>query len=201
MTNISNILLVSVCVMVLITMISSIIGLIVLTKYTKEKETVLKSLKVTGIILLIIGVIIISVSISSIKGDKNTTDDTKIEDVKLEDAGFNEVSLSEYLNLINSSEKKIVLVARPTCSFCEKFSPILKKAKDDMNLEINYIDTDKFSNDDWTTFSNSLAYLNSEEWGTPLVLIVQKGEVLSVNNGYVDLSTIKAFFETNGFGE
>ena len=32
-------------------------------------------------------------------------------------------------------------------------------------------------------------------------MIVQNGEVLSVNNGYVDLATIKAFFETNGFGE
>ena len=197
----ANILLVFICVMVLITMVVSVIGLIILTKHTKEKKTVLRALKVTGIILLIIGIIIISVSISSIKGNKNDTNNTKIEDVKLEDAGFNEVSLSEYLNLINSGEKKIVLVARPTCGYCEKFSPILKKAKDDMNLEINYIDTDKFSNEDWTTFSNSLAYLNREEWGTPLVMIVQNGEVLSVNNGYVDLATIKAFFETNGFGE
>lgn len=197
----ANILLVFICVMVLITMVVSVIGLIILTKHTKEKKTVLRALKVTGIILLIIGVIIISVSISSIKGNKNDTNNAKIEDVKLEDAGFNEVSLSEYLNLINSGEKKIVLVARPTCGYCEKFSPILKKAKDDMNLDINYIDTDKFSNEDWTTFSNSLAYLNSEEWGTPLVMIVQHGEVLSVNNGYVDLATIKAFFETNGFGE
>ena len=194
----TNVLLISICIMVLITMISSIIGLTVITKYTNEKQTVLKTIKVLGIILLVVGLIIISVSISY-KKNNEITDNDKV--VSLEDAGFNEVSLSEYLNLINSDEKKIVLVARPTCGYCETFSPILKKAKEYMKLEINYIDTDKFSTEDWNTFSNSLSYLNSEEWGTPLVMIVQKGEMLSVNNGYVDLATIKAFFETNGFGE
>ena len=128
----ANILLVFICVMVLITMVVSVIGLIILTKHTKEKKTVLKVLKVTGIILLIIGVIIISVSISSIKGNKNDTNNTKIEDVKLEDAGFNEVSLSEYLNLINSGEKKIVNPAaaflRRHAEYCPSFRTSVRSA-------------------------------------------------------------------------
>ena len=72
---------------------------------------------------------------------------------------------------------------------------------DDMDLTINYVDTDKFSNDDWDTFYASLSYLNENEWGTPLTLIVQNGEVVDVNQGYVELDTIKTFFSNNGFGE
>ena len=69
-----------------------------------------------------------------------------------------------------------------------------------MNLSINYINTDNLSQSDWDTFQNSLDYLNSEEWGTPLTLIVQEGQVLADNGGYVDLDTIKKFFTDNGFG-
>ena len=72
---------------------------------------------------------------------------------------------------------------------------------DDMKLTINYIDTDKFTNEDWTTFNSSLDYLNTEEWGTPLVLIVKNGQTVAINSGYVDLGTIKSFFEANGYGE
>lgn len=190
MTNISNILLVSVCVMVLITIIISIIALVIVTKYTNQGKIVGKVLKIVGLVIAVLAVLALAVGISFFK----KSDSKPPKD-------YNEVTLSEYLDIINRDEKSIILVARPTCEYCKKFSPKLKQAAGDLDLTINYIDTDKFSNDDWTTFSNSLAYLNSEEWGTPLVLIVQKGEVLSVNNGYVDLATIKAFFETNGFGE
>ena len=192
-----NVLLISICVMVLITMISSIIGLVVITKYTKSEKIVGKVLKIAGLSLLVLMVIITAVGISYIKDDNKVENNT----VTLETAGFNEVNLSEYLELIKEDDKNIILVARPTCGFCEQFTPVLKQAMDDMNLTINYIDTDKFSSEDWATFSSSLAYLNSEEWGTPLVLIVQNSDVIAENNGYVDLGTIKSFFKANGYGE
>ena len=70
-----------------------------------------------------------------------------------------------------------------------------------MNLTINYVNTDNFSEDDWTKFNSSLSYLNSEQWGTPLTLIVQNGEVVAENNGYTELEEIKKFFTDNGFGK
>lgn len=190
-------LLIIIAIMVLVTMICSIITTIIEVKDKHAQPLVKKVLKITGIILLVILIIGVAVGITYMKGDESTLNET----VTLETAGFNELSLDEYLTLIEKDEKSIILVARPTCSFCEKFSPILKQAKDDMNLTINYIDTDKFSSEDWTTFQSSLAYLNSEEWGTPLVLIVQNKEVIAENNGYVELDEIKSFFKINGFGE
>lgn len=188
-------LLILIAIMLLVTMICSIITTIIEVKDEHANDLVKKVLKVTGIVLAVIAVIGAAVGISYLKKDDSNQNKT----ITLETAGFNELSLDEYLEVINKDEKSIILVARPTCPYCEKFSPILKEAMDDMNLTINYIDTDKFSNEDWTTFSESLAYLNSEEWGTPLILIVQNGEVIAENNGYVDLSTIKSFFKANGY--
>ena len=188
-------LLILIAIMLLVTMICSIITTIIEVKDEHANDLVKKVLKVTGIVLVVIAVIGAAVGISYLKKDDSNQNKT----ITLETAGFNELSLDEYLEVIHKDEKSIILVARPTCPYCEKFSPILKEAMDDMNLTINYIDTDKFSNEDWTTFSESLAYLNSEEWGTPLILIVQNGEVIAENNGYVDLSTIKSFFKANGY--
>lgn len=128
------------------------------------------------------------------------TKEEKKEEVTLQTAGFNKVSVDEFINLVNSETQSIVLVARPTCYYCELFTPILKQAKDDMNLTINYVDTDSFAGDDSTKFNNSLEYLKNGDWGTPLVLIVGKGTTSAQNSGYVELEEIKAFFKNNGFG-
>ena len=72
---------------------------------------------------------------------------------------------------------------------------------EDMDLTINYVNTDNFSEEDWGTFTDSLDYLSTEEWGTPLTLIVQNGDSVAENNGYVELDSIKEFFKNNGFGE
>lgn len=191
-------LLILIAVMVLITMVCTIMITIIEVKDEKEQPLVKKTLGITAVALIVVLVIGLAFGVSNFKKDDNeSTNDV----VTLQTAGFNEVSLSEYLELIKEDQKNIILVARPTCTYCEAFTPILKQAMDDMDLTINYIDTDKFSNDDWDTFYASLSYLNENEWGTPLTLIVQNGEVVDVNQGYVELDTIKTFFSNNGFGE
>ena len=196
----TNVLLIIMTIMVLVTMVCTIITTALVTKESKDNELVCKILKVFGIILVVAIVIGVAIGVSNIKKD-DINSDNNVETTELEKAGFNEVTLSEYLDLVKSSEKSIILVARPTCGYCQQFTPILKQAMEDMNLTINYIDTDKFSEDDWTPFTESLDYLKSEQWGTPLTLIVQNGEAIAENNGYVELDTIKEFFTNNGFGE
>ena len=191
-------LLILIAVMVLVTMVCSIITNIIEVKEKKAQPLLKKVLGITSIILIIVLVIGLAVGASNLK---KVDGNDSVETVTLEEAGFNEVSLDEYLELIKSSEKNVILVARPTCTYCEAFAPILSEASKELNIEVNYIDTDKFTNDDWTTFNNSLSYLSDEQWGTPLTLIVQNGEIVDVNSGYVELETIISFFTNNGFGE
>ena len=198
----NNILLIAIAIMCFITMISCVISTVLIVSKSKEKELVVKISKVLLLIIIILGIIGVAVGVTFVKKDDSSEDNkTTLEQVSLEEAGFNEVSLDEYLELIKQDEKNIVLVARPTCSFCEKFTPVLKKATEDMNLTVNYINTDDFSDDDFSKFESSLDYLSSNEWGTPLVLITKNNEVVDVNSGYVELDTIKDFFEKNELGE
>ncbi len=203
-----KILLIIIVLFSLLTLAASIFTAIVVGKEAKNKElvkvlsivigSIVGAISILAIVILIAGSTIDNKGTSS-GNDPATT--TTTSESAVESAGFNEVSLDEYLELVKGSDKSIILVARPTCGYCEQFAPVLKEAMEDMNLTINYIDTDKLSEDDWDTFSNSLTYLKEEEWGTPTVLIVQNGESLDVSSGATDLDTIKEFFTKNGFGE
>ena len=197
----TNILLIIVLVIAVITMISSVLTTVLVVSKSKEKDLVAKVLKILGVILGVIIVIALAVGISFVKGDKGSNKNNTTQKVSLSDAGFNEVDIDKYIELTKSSDKNIILIARPTCGYCEAFTPILKQVSEDMNLTINYVNTDSFSSDDWTTFKNSFEYLSGDEWGTPLVLIVKNGEIVDKNNGYVEADAIKSFFEKNGFGE
>lgn len=200
-------LLILIAVMTLVTMVCSIIVTIIEVKDKKAQDLVKKALGITSIVLLVALVIGASVGVSHMdktKSDNKTTTTESSSDssqTALEQAGFNKVSIDEYLNLIKSSDKQIILIARPTCGYCEKFTPILKQAMEDMNLTINYVNTDNFSSDDWSKFQNSFDYLASNEWGTPLTLIVQNGKIVDKNNGYIELDAIKEFFTKNGLGK
>ncbi len=203
-------------IIILVLMISPIVVTLFISKKEKNKEIFGKIISASLIIDAIALIILLSLWVTPIKNNnlkftnskdasETTTKNEETEEETTEDelskAGFNELSLSEYLDLIKSPDKQIILVARPTCYYCQQFTPILKQAKDEMNLTVNYVNTDNLSKEDWTTFQNSLDYLSSEEWGTPLTLIIENGEVLDTNNGYVELDTIKEFFSKNGLGE
>lgn len=193
----TNVLLIILLIMALVTMVSSVITMVVVTSESKKKELVFKTLKIISIVLLVFIIVGASIGASYIKKSDDNIEETT---VTLENAGFNEVSIDEYLSLIKKPEKNVILVARPTCSYCEKFTPVLKKAKDELNIEVNYINTDNFSEEDWEKFNSSLEFLSTEEWGTPLLLITENGKLIAEHQGYTELSDTKKFFEDNKIG-
>lgn len=163
-------------------------------------ETTKEEKKVNPGTIIIIILAVLALLGAGLATTLKDTSEKKQEKVTLDTAGFNKVSVDEFINLVNADTQSIVLVARPTCYYCELFTPILKQAKDELNITINYVDTDSFAGDDATKFDNSLDYLKNEDWGTPLVLIVGNGTTSAQNSGYVELEEIKSFFKNNGFG-
>ncbi len=183
----TNILLVIIAVLLLFLVITGIIIGISTTKMAKSEKLVKGVLRKIIIAISIIGVISLAIGVTTLKQSK--------------EKDFTKITLSEYLELNNGSEKSIVLVARPTCAYCAKFTPVLKKVMGELDVTVNYINTDEFSGEDWNVFNNSNDYLKNNEWGTPLVMIVQNGSAIAVNEGYVEQDTIKNFFINNGFGD
>lgn len=183
--------------------IPSIITFVFMQK-SNDKENFKKTIYLTAAINVLLLFLLVAFWISPVKDtkdsnskNKTTTTSQQNEEISLSDAGFNEISISEYKKLVKGEDKSIILIARPTCGYCEKFTPILKQAKEELDLTVNYLNTDELSSDEMEEFENSFDF---GDWGTPMVLIVQDSKLVDKNVGYTDLETIKQFFIDNEMG-
>ena len=111
---------------------------------------------------------------------------------------FTQINVDKYLEYYAGEENKIILVARPTCHYCQIAEPILQNISFKYNIEINYLNTDEFSDDDQTKFINSDDTFK-DGFGTPFLLIVSNNKIVSSVNGLTDEDHYISFFKTNGF--
>ena len=119
--------------------------------------------------------------------------------VKSEDKKeFQEINTNEYMELYKGQNKTIVLIARPTCHYCQIAEPILGKIAKDYDLDIKYLNTDNFSEEEQSTVVNSNEYFKNS-WGTPLLLIVNNEEIVDVVDGLTDTAHYIDFLKKNGF--
>ena len=169
-----------------------------------------KILVILGIVLAVILIIICSMvgtDSNNTKTDKVMEDGQTIvtnaqkesEAVKDEEKKeFTQINVEKYLEYFSGEENKIILVARPTCHYCQIAEPILQNVSFKYNIEINYLNTDEFSDDDQTKFINSDDTFK-DGFGTPLLLIVSNNKIVSSVNGLTDEAHYISFFKTNGF--
>ena len=107
------------------------------------------------------------------------------------------IKYSDYERYLKSNENEIIVIGQTTCSYCIKAKPILNKVAVDYGVDINYLDVTKLSESELTDFQESLEYLSTNEWGTPLTLIIRKGEVIDSANGMLDYDGYVELFKKN----
>lgn len=168
-------------------------------------------------ILVILGIVLaaILIIICSMVGtdSNNTKTDKVVEDGQTivtnaqkeseavkddEKKEFTQINVDKYLEYYAGEENKIILVARPTCHYCQIAEPILQNISFKYNIEINYLNTDEFSDDDQTKFVNSDDTFK-DGFGTPFLLIISNNKIVSSVNGLTDEDHYISFFKTNGF--
>ena len=111
---------------------------------------------------------------------------------------FKEIDVDTYLDLYKGDQKSIVLFSRPTCGFCQIAEPILHHVAYKYDLTINHVNTDEMSQDDSNNLSKSNDYF-SNDFGTPLLVVVSDGKIVDMVSGLVDTSSYVNFFKDNGF--
>ena len=121
------------------------------------------------------------------------------EDIKYP---VNFIDYEEYIDLINSDEKVIIVVGRTGCSNCTKIMPYLKEIAEEYEIAINYIDTAYLTQEEDESFTTSLSYLNSDDFkGTPTLLVVKDKEVLkdvvgaTTKENYIEVLTEQGFID------
>ena len=168
------------------------------------------------VVYILIGLFIIILGFSFVVGsDKNTSsnNDTysnnpnqiianaqkESENVKdSEKKELTEINVDTYLEYYKSSDSKLILVARPTCQYCQIAEPIIQNIAYEKNIEINYLNTDNFKDDDESRFVKSDEYFN-EGFGTPLLLVVKDNKIIDKVDGLTDKAHYIEFFQKHGF--
>lgn len=110
---------------------------------------------------------------------------------------LDEIDVDEYLDMYSDSDElELVYVARPTCSYCQIAEPIVRKIVKDYDIDINYLNTDEFKEDDQNKFVKS-DDLFAEGFGTPMLLLVGKDSIVDYVDGLSDTAGYVDFLEKN----
>ena len=96
------------------------------------------------------------------------------------------VSCKTYHEKIKEQKDNLILIARPTCSFCQKFVPILEEIVSEYNIEVSYLDTDTFSSEENEAFYKSSELFKSNEFGTPTLIVTNDQKIIKYHIGYME---------------
>lgn len=110
---------------------------------------------------------------------------------------FSSIDINKYLEYYAGSETKVVLIARPTCHYCQIAEPILKTILfENEGLEINYLNTDDLDDDSFNKLyeSNTETF---ENFGTPMLLIIKENKIIDKVDGLTDKAHYLEFFKNN----
>lgn len=177
----------------------------------------MKKWKIIGIIAVALVIIVLSFAVGDQKTGETTTTtnttlsndpDTIMKNAQSESASVkasekkepNQIDVPDYLELKAGSEAKIILLARPTCGYCQIAEPILYNIAYEYDLEINYLNSDNFTEDDEVDFIKS-DELFSKGYGTPYLFIVKDDAVLDSIEGMTDRAHYIEFFKHYGIIE
>ena len=110
-----------------------------------------------------------------------------------------EITVTNYLNLLNSNTKSIIYISRPDCKYCKIQDPIIKNIYyENPKIPLYYINTNNMSSSDWDDLENSDEFFNSN-WGTPTIIVIENGSIIDSFIGINSKDDIIDLLESNDF--
>ena len=115
------------------------------------------------------------------------------------ETSLNIVSCDEYNDIVESEDSSLILYARPTCSYCNKFVPVLEEIQNEYDITINYYDIDIMSQDETNEFYSSSSLFSGDEFGTPTLAVIKNGKIVNYSIGYKEKDEAIDFIKSEGF--
>lgn len=144
---------------------------------------------------IVLGVLAVFIGISFFLGLKDKGDQQRYQS----HVGINEVSVSDYMNIISEDGISLIYIASTSCGYCQMFGPILSEVLEEYKIGVEYVNIAGISTqEEWDTFYNSNEFLAAGEWGTPTLIIYKDGKILNINSGYVEKDALVSFLVENG---
>lgn len=159
--------------------------------------------------IIIAVVLIVLIGLIAILGGKKETTTAETPDMILQNAEeeskkvkdsekkeFTEINVDTYLEYYAGENKQIVLLARPSCHYCQIAEPLIQKISKEYDISINYLNPDNFQEEDESKFINSNEFFK-EGYGTPVLLIVSQNQIIDKVDGLTDTEHYIDFFKRN----
>lgn len=106
--------------------------------------------------------------------------------------------LNSFKEELNSTEDKLVLVARPGCSWCQLFEPILDYYADKYEFSYSYLNTENLVEKDFYEMLDILD-ISSDKFGTPTLVFAKDGKITETLIGYIDERQLLDELQEHGF--
>lgn len=117
----------------------------------------------------------------------------------------------EYMKVIKSKNVVMTVFGRNSCYWCNKFKPIYNEVAQEQGVDIYYIDSDSFNQDEYNKILNSGLNIpakctdSKEEdlplssgFGTPLTIFTKKGKEIDCIGGYVNKASLESKLKSVG---
>jgi len=109
---------------------------------------------------------------------------------------INENNSKKYLETFNSiietGERKLILIGKESCPYCQMFQPLLDYMKEEYVFDYLYIDTTKITTKGLNQVIEKLE-IDPDDFGTPHLSLVDGGKVVADIPGYVDEKKLLEF--------
>lgn len=116
-----------------------------------------------------------------------------------ENLPLNYLEYEDYTKVINSNENQILLIAQSGCEGCTKARPVLYELAEEYDVKINYLNASMLSEEDATSFQESLSFFEENGISTPMMLVVSNGKVIDSLVGSIDKDAYVDFLKENNF--
>ena len=113
-------------------------------------------------------------------------------------SGLTKLTVNEVVDKVNNKESFVLCISQTECTHCQAYKPKLKNISRKYNIEIFYIDIDKYDNDEKNKFRNYVPFDGS----TPVTAFIINGEETTTSNriiGNVSSKKIIERLQKNGF--
>lgn len=159
-----------------------------------REEQATKKEQIQGVIIAILSIIIVmggAFFASELKY-------CKVEELRELDA----IGITNFTTLLNDEAPSIIYLARPDCGYCQQQKPIVKTVMNEYDLNIFYLNTNELTSDNFEyifSLDKKLFGENGEDFGTPTILIVQKGKIIDSSVGLTQKESLVSLFTKHGF--
>ena len=96
----------------------------------------------------------------------------------LNKSNLKEINIKEVIEKVNNKENFVLCISKTTCTHCNSYKPKLDKISKKYNLEIFYIDIDKYSTEEESEFKKYISFDGS----TPVTVFIKNGEEKTASN-------------------